>query len=46
MPTRPAWESEDEILLEEALEHALDSEMACRIVVYNDDVNTFEWVIE
>lgn len=46
MPIKPTWENEEEILLEEDLEHALDSELACRIVVYNDDVNTFEWVIE
>lgn len=46
MPTKPLWEKEEEVLIEEDLELDLDSELACRIVVYNDDVNTFDWVIE
>ncbi len=34
-------QEEEQILLEET-----STELAARLVVYNDDVNTFDWVIE
>ncbi len=44
MPTKPLWEEDEDVLVEEDLE--LDSDLPCRIIVHNDDHNTFDWVIE
>lgn len=46
MPVKPQWEENEEVLLEEDLELDLSSDLPSRIVVFNDDVNTFDWVIE
>ena len=44
MPVRPAEqpEWEEDVLVEEAI----DEGVPAQLIVYNDDVNTFEWVIQ
>lgn len=42
MPTKPHWEEEEDILVEGDFGSGTDA----RIIVWNDDVNTFDWVIE
>ena len=39
---KPLWEEEEDVLVEEAI----DTDVPAHIIVYNDEVNTFEWVIE
>lgn len=39
-------ETFDEIAVEELLDSLLDTNTTSTVVVYNDDVNTFDWVIE
>jgi ATP-dependent Clp protease adaptor protein ClpS len=39
---KPLWEEEEDVLVEDDI----GSGMSAHIVVYNDDFNTFEWVIE
>jgi ATP-dependent Clp protease adaptor protein ClpS len=39
---RPQWEEEEDVLVEDAI----DTELPAQIIVYNDDFNTFEWVIQ
>jgi ATP-dependent Clp protease adaptor protein ClpS len=39
--TKPHWEEEEDVLVEEDIE----SDIPVRILVWNDDVNSFEWVI-
>lgn len=39
---KPFWEEEEDVLVEDDI----GSGMPAHIVVYNDDFNTFEWVIE
>ena len=39
---KPLWEEEEEVLVEDDT----GTDMPAHIVVYNDDFNTFEWVIE
>ncbi len=39
---KPLWEEEEEVLVEDDI----SSDLPAYIVVYNDDFNTFEWVIE
>jgi len=39
---KPLWEEEEDVLVEDDI----GSGMPAHIIVYNDDVNTFEWVIE
>lgn len=46
MPVKPFWEEDEEVLTEEDLELDLDDELPARIIVYNDDHNTFDWVID
>jgi len=41
MPIKPQWEEEEDVLVDEDIE----SELPVRIVVWNDEVNSFEWVI-
>jgi len=42
---KKAWEEEDEIALEEEVSEG-DAGNQARLVVYNDDHNSFEWVIQ
>ena len=39
---KPLWEEEEDVLVEDDI----GSGNTAYIIVYNDDVNTFEWVIE
>ena len=39
---KPLWEEEEDVLVEDDI----GSGMPAHIIVYNDDFNTFEWVIE
>jgi ATP-dependent Clp protease adaptor protein ClpS len=39
---RPIWEEEEDVLVEDDIGTGKES----RIIVWNDDVNTFEWVID
>ena len=39
---KPLWEEEEDVLVEDEI----GSDMPAHIVVYNDEFNTFEWVIE
>lgn len=42
MPLKPRWEEEEDVLVDDDIGEDTPS----HIVVYNDDVNTFEWVIQ
>ncbi len=46
MPVKPLWEEDQEVLLDEDLELDLGTDLPAQIIVYNDDHNTFDWVIE
>ncbi len=39
---KPLWEEEEDVLVEDDI----GTGATAYIIVYNDDVNTFEWVIE
>lgn len=39
---KPQWDEESDILVDEEIGSGLEA----RIIVWNDDVNTFDWVIE
>jgi ATP-dependent Clp protease adaptor protein ClpS len=39
---KPLWEEEEDVLVEDDI----GTGMPAHIIVYNDDFNTFEWVIE
>jgi ATP-dependent Clp protease adaptor protein ClpS len=39
--TKPHWQEEEDVLVEEDIETGLP----VRILVWNDDVNSFDWVI-
>lgn len=39
---KPLWEEHEEVLVEDDI----DSGFSSHLIVYNDDVNSFEWVIE
>lgn len=38
----PRWEEEEDVLVEDDI----GSDLPAHIIVYNDDVNSFEWVIQ
>jgi ATP-dependent Clp protease adaptor protein ClpS len=42
MYDKPLREEEEDVLVEDEI----DSGFSSRLIVYNDEVNTFEWVIE
>lgn len=42
MPLKPRWEEEEDVLVEDDI----GTGSPAHIIVYNDDVNTFEWVIQ
>jgi ATP-dependent Clp protease adaptor protein ClpS len=46
MPLKPLWENDEDVLVDEDLDLDLDTDLPAQIIVYNDDHNTFEWVIE
>ena len=47
MPYNPLLPDEDiDVLLEEEINEDVGSGELAQLIVYNDDVNTFEWVIE
>jgi ATP-dependent Clp protease adaptor protein ClpS len=46
MPVKPLWEEDQEVLLDEDLDLDLGTDLPAQIIVYNDDHNTFDWVIE
>lgn len=39
---KPLWEEEEDVLVEDDI----GSDLPAHIIVYNDDFNTFDWVIE
>lgn len=41
-PIKPQWYEETDILIDEDI----DSGFLAYLIVYNDDVNTFDWVIK
>ena len=41
---RPIWEEDEDMLVEDDLGTGLGED--AQLIVFNDDVNTFEWVIE
>lgn len=38
----PQWEEEEDVLVEDDI----GEDLPAQIIVYNDDFNTFEWVIQ
>jgi ATP-dependent Clp protease adaptor protein ClpS len=40
MPVKPLWEEQEDVLVDEEIESSV------HIIVWNDDVNTFEWVTD
>ena len=42
MNTRPLFEQDEDVLVEEDITSGFES----RLIVYNDDHNTFDWVIQ
>ena len=41
-----SYKEQPETLLEEDAEVGIEVEKPCQLIVWNDEVNTFEWVIE
>jgi ATP-dependent Clp protease adaptor protein ClpS len=39
---KPLWEEEEDVLVEDEI----DNGFSAQLIVFNDEVNTFEWVIE
>lgn len=46
MPTRPYHEEDADVLLEEETTDSSGTDDVAQLIVYNDDHNTFEWVIK
>lgn len=46
MPHKPLFEEEEEVLVEEEITDDTDAGKVAHLVVFNDDVNTFDWVIQ
>jgi ATP-dependent Clp protease adaptor protein ClpS len=42
MPLQPRWEEEEDILVDDDI----GSDIPAQLIVYNDDHNSFEWVIQ
>lgn len=42
MPVQPIWEEDEDVLVEDDI----GSGQPAHILVYNDDVNTFDWVVK
>lgn len=46
MPFKPIFEEKEDVLVEEEITDDTDAGQLAHLVVYNDDFNTFEWVIQ
>jgi ATP-dependent Clp protease adaptor protein ClpS len=46
MPYNPFFEEDIDVLLEEEVIDDTDTGEVSQLIVYNDDFNTFEWVIK
>jgi len=46
MPVKPRWDEDEDVLLEEDIEFEIGSDLPAQLIVYNDDHNSFDWVIE
>lgn len=46
MPTRPYHDEDADVLLEEETTDSNDADNVAYLIVYNDDHNTFDWVIK
>jgi ATP-dependent Clp protease adaptor protein ClpS len=46
MPTKPLHEEDIDVLIEEDLTEDTGTGDLSQLIVYNDEVNTFEWVIK
>lgn len=46
MPYNPFFEEDLDVLVEEDVMDSIGTGNLAQLVVFNDDVNTFEWVIE
>jgi ATP-dependent Clp protease adaptor protein ClpS len=46
MSSTTDWQTDEDILVEENVEVDIDTDLPSHLLVYNDDVNTFDWVIE
>jgi ATP-dependent Clp protease adaptor protein ClpS len=46
MPTRPYHEEDADVLLEEETTDSSGTDDVAQLIVYNDDHNTFDWVIK
>ncbi len=42
MPKQPLWEEQEDLLIEDDI----GSDLPAHIIVFNDDFNTFDWVIQ
>ena len=42
MPVKPLWEEQEDVLVEEGYE----TDFPSYLIVYKDDVNSFDWVIQ
>ena len=46
MPLNPFPDADSDLLLEEEILDDIGTGEVAQLIVYNDDVNTFDWVIE
>lgn len=46
MPFNKPFEEQEEVLIEEEVTDDIDGGKLAHLVVFNDDVNTFDWVIK
>jgi ATP-dependent Clp protease adaptor protein ClpS len=46
MPNNPFFEEDIDVLLEEEVTDDTGTGELAQLIVYNDDINTFEWVIQ
>jgi len=44
--TKPLWEEDEDVLVVDDTDEDIGTGSPAQILVYNDDFNTFEWVIE
>lgn len=42
--TKPHWEEDEDVLVDDEVDIGMG--LSAKIIVFNDDFNTFEWVIE
>ena len=47
MPTTlPFWEDDDDVLVADRVDDGVGTDHPARIIVFNDNVNSFDWVID